>query len=40
MYLLGVVSDMEVLNKIVYVMVFMYGMSDKVCLGDIICCLD
>lgn len=40
MYLLGAASDMEASNKIAHAMVSMYGMSDKVRLGDTTCCLD
>lgn len=40
MYLLGAASDMEASNKIAHAMVSMYGMSDKVRLGDTTRCLD
>ena len=40
MYLLGAASDMEASNKIAHAMVSMYGMSDKVRLGDATRCLD
>lgn len=40
MYLLGAASDMETSNKIAHAMVSMYGMSDKVRLGDTTRCLD
>lgn len=39
-YLLGAASDMEASNKIAHAMVSMYGMSDKVRLGDTTRCLD